>query len=209
MGSQDREGYVLYGDARSGNCWKVGLMLHRSGRRYHWEETDVLAGATRSCEFLALNPNGKVPLLRLPNGRHLAESNAILLYLAEGTPLLPKGRWARALVHQWLFWEQYSHEPYIAVARFLRHFDHGQPLDPARMAMLDQRGQHALAQMDITLGELDFFAGEFSVADIALYAYTHTAGDGGFDLAAYPAVCAWMARVKAQPGHFDLSEWSP
>ena len=202
---QNEKGFVLYGDSRSGNCWKPVLLLQLTERPWQWREIDVLDGTTRSPAFRAMNPNGKVPLLQLPDGKLLPESNAMLLYLAEDTALLPTDRWQRAQVHQWLFWEQYSHEPYIAVARFLRHFDHGMPLDPVRMAMVDQRGQQALDLMELTLSRQQFFAADrFTVADIALYAYTHVCGDGGFDLGRYPAIRDWLARVEAQPRHFDL-----
>lgn len=197
--------FVLYGDSRSGNCWKAALLLKLTGQPWSWRETDVLGGATRAPAFLAMNPNGKVPLLQLPDGRLLSESNAMLLYLGEGTRWLPDDPWQRAQVNQWLFWEQYSHEPYIAVARFLRHYEHGMTLDPARMAMLDQRGRQALAVMEQALSARPYLAtDDFTVADIALYAYTHVCGDGGFELAAYPAVQQWLKRVAAQPGHFDL-----
>jgi len=197
--------FVLYGDHRSGNCWKPALALHLTGREYEWRETSVLDRETRSPAFLAMNPNGKVPLLRLPDGRFLAESNAMLLYLAEGSSLLPEDPFRRALVHQWLFWEQYSHEPYIAVARFLLHFDHGLEVLDERLAYLHQRGCDALALMDGELGGRQFIAGDgFTVADIALYAYTHKAAEGGFDLQPYARVRRWLRDVAARPGHFDL-----
>jgi len=199
--------YELYGDHRSGNCWKAALALHLAGQPCVWRETDVVTGATHTPEFLALNPNGKVPLLRLPDGRLLAESNAMLLHLCEGTPLVPADSWQRALVYQWLFFEQYSHEPYIAVARFLLHFDHGRTVDPGHVAMLQQRGRAALAVMEQALRERSFLVGdERTVADIALYAYTHVAADGGFDLDEFPAVVEWLARMRRQPGHFDLAD---
>jgi glutathione S-transferase len=198
--------WELWGDPRSGNCWKPASLLQRTGRPWRWHTTDVVSGATREPEFLSLNPVGKVPLLRLPDGRLLSESNAMLLLLAEGTPWLPEDAYQRALVNQWLFWEQYSHEPYIAVARFLLHFEHGLPLDPARMAMLSQRGNQALSVMEQAVSGQPWFAGDtFTVADIALYAYTHVCSDGDFDLEPYPAVQAWLDRVAAQPGHFDLA----
>lgn len=200
--------YTVYGDRRSGNCYKVALLMHLLGMRHAWVETDVLRSETRTPEFLEMNPNGRVPLLRLPDGRYLAESNAMLLYLSEGSPFLPADPYQRALCFQWLFFEQYSHEPYIAVARFLLFFDHGQPVDPARIAMLHERGKQALDVMDRVLASQAYFAGcEFSIADIALFAYTHTAADGGFDLTPYRYVAAWMDRVRSRPGHFDLDGW--
>jgi glutathione S-transferase len=210
VGESDGSGHVLYGDRRSGNCYKVALALSQTGRRFEWRDVDVLSGETRSDQFLAMNPNGKVPLLVLPDGRCLAESNAMLLHLAEGTKLLPADPWQRALAYQWLFFEQYSHEPYIAVARFLCVFDHGQPVEEERLEFLRQRGHQALAVMETALQKGAWFAGpEFSVADIALYAYTHVAGDGGFDLGDYPATRSWLDRVSSRPGHFDMAELSP
>ena len=199
---------LLFGDRRSGNCWKAAMALRLAGRSYEFRETDVLAAATRTPEFLAMNPNGRVPLLRLPDGRFLAESNAMLLYLCDGSPEVPVDAWQRALVWQWLFFEQYSHEPYVAVARFLLHFDHGREVSPGHLEMLQDRGQQALGVMELQLGATPFLVGdERTVADIALYAYTHVAGDGGFDLQPYPALKEWLERMRGQPGHFDLAEW--
>ncbi|NIP18773.1 MAG: glutathione S-transferase family protein [Xanthomonadales bacterium] len=195
----------LFGDRRSGNCYKVVRILELTGRRYEWIETDVLRGETRTDRFLTANPNGKVPLLQLRDGSFLAESNAMLIHLAEGTPYLPEDGIERARVFQWLFFEQYSHEPYIAVARFLLQYDHGQEPDPGRMSMLHERGLQALGVMENVLTRQRFIAGgRFSIADIALYAYTHVAGDSGFELDPFPAVCAWLVRVADRPGHFDL-----
>ena len=199
--------YTLYGDRRSGNCYKAALILSLTGRRFDWIETDVVGGATRLPEFLALNPNGKVPLLVLPDGRRLAESNAMLLHLAEGTDYLPEDAYERARVYQWLFFEQYSHEPCIAVARFIVAFAGREREEAERLATLRTRGHAALAIMEGALGEAPYFAGErFSVADIALYAYTHVAGEGGFDLGGYPAVRGWLARVEQAPGFLKMSE---
>jgi glutathione S-transferase len=202
--------YTLWGDRRSGNCYKVAWLLRQLDKSYAWQETDVLRGATRTSGFLHMNPNGKVPLLRLPDGGMLAESNAMLLHLAEGTEYLPSDAYLRAMVYQWLFFEQYSHEPYIAVRRFLMHFDHGRPLSAERLDMLLARGHEALGVMEKALSRNAWIAGpEFSVADIALYAYTHVAGQGDFDLVAYPALQGWMARIRTRPGHFDLEEFRP
>src|SRR5690606_23126269 len=164
----------------SGNCHKVRLMLELLGKEYRWREVDSINGGTRTPEFLAMNPNGKVPLLEFAPGRYLPESNAILCYLAEGTPFWPADRLARAHALQWMFFEQYSHEPYIAVARMISRF---LPADHPRRAELPgllERGNRALAIMEQQLSGSAYFAGErCSVADIALYAYTHCAGDGG------------------------------
>lgn len=201
--------YTVYGSCLSGNCYKVALILRLTGKQYDWVETDVLKGATRTAEFLAMNPVGKVPVLRFPDGRILTESNAMLIYLAENSRYLPADSYQRALVNQWLFYEQYSHEPYVAVARFLMKFEHGQDLDPARMAMLHERGCKAFEVMDAHLEKQPFFAGaDFTIADMALYAYSHVGGDGGFDTSRWPAVAAWLKRVSSQEGVFDLCDLS-
>jgi glutathione S-transferase len=167
-------------------------------------------GSTNSPEFLAKNPNGKVPLLELEDGRLLAESNAILLYLAEGTRFLPEDRYERALVYQWMFFEQYSHEPQIAVRRSLiKHKERAAQATPERLAALLGGGNRALGVMEIALRDKAFIAGDsISVADIALYAYTHDADAAGFDLSAYPNISDWLDRVSADPGHVPL-EWVP
>ena len=195
----------LYDYYDSGNGYKVRLLLAQLGIRYDYAETDIMKGETRTPEFLALNPNGRVPVLQLEDGAALAESNAILFYLAEGTPYLPADKLERARVLQWLFFEQYSHEPNVAVARFLLR--HTEPGDPRR-SMLGQRqkaGQAALGVMERHLTEEPFFVGgRYSIADIALYAYTHVADQGGFELSSYPCLRAWLARVEAQPGYVRM-----
>ncbi len=191
---------TVYGMKASGNCYKVQLLLELLGRPYRWVEVDSAAGETRTPEFLAKNPNGRVPLLELEDGRRLPESNAILCYLAEGSPFLPADAFARAQALQWLFFEQYSHEPYIAVARFICGWlpeDHPRR---AELPRLRERGHQALAVMEQHLAANEHFVGgRCTVADLALYAYTHKAADGGFDLGPYPALRAWLARVAAQP----------
>ncbi len=195
----------LYDYHDSGNGYKVRLLLAQLGLPYEYVEKDIMKGETRTPEFLALNPNGRIPVLQLEDGTALAESNAILFYLAEGTPYLPADRLDRARVLQWLFFEQYSHEPYVAVARFLLR--HTPPDDPRR-DMLEQRqkgGYAALGVMEGHLAERPFFvANRYSIADIALYAYTHVADQGGFELGSYPALRAWLARVEAQPGYVRM-----
>jgi glutathione S-transferase len=197
--------FTVYGMADSGNCYKVKLALEQLQLRYRWVEVSTSKGETRSADFLARNPNGQVPTLELEDGGFLPESGAILHYLAEGTPLLPADRLGRARVLQWMFFEQYSHEPCIAVARAILRY---QPPDSPRRAelpRLQERGRKALAVMQQHLAQEPFFAaGRYTVADIALYAYTHCAADGGFDLEAYPAVRAWLERVRAQPRHVPL-----
>jgi glutathione S-transferase len=197
--------FTVYGMADSGNCYKVKLALEQLQLPYRWVEVDSTRGETRSKQFLAMNPNGKVPTLGLEDGGYLPESNAILNYLAEGSRLLPADRLGRARVLQWMFFEQYSHEPYVAVARAILRY---QPPDSPRRAelpRLQERGNQALAVMDQHLSSEPFFAGrQYSVADIALFAYTHCAADGGFDLARYPGVRAWLERVQAQPRFVPL-----
>ena len=195
----------LYDYLASGNAYKVRLLLHQLGIPFERVETDIVRGETRTPEFLARNPNGRIPTLELEDGTHLAESNAILFYLAEGTPFLPADRLERALVLQWMCFEQYSHEPNIATVRFWLHTG----LDDERRAMLPMKrrlGHDALAVMDGHLRARSFFVGErYSIADIALFAYTHVAGEGGFDLEPYAAVRAWLDRVRAQPGHVPIT----
>jgi glutathione S-transferase len=197
---------TVHGMRVSGNCYKVQLLLELLGKPYRWVEVDSAGGATRRPEFLALNPNGKVPLVVFDDGRRLAESNAILFHLAEGSPLLAADAWQRALTLQWLFFEQYSHEPCIAVARFIRGWT--PPDSPRRveLPLLRERGRKALQVMQGHLADSPWFSGEdFGIADIALYAYTHNAGDGGYDLAGYPAIVDWLLRIEAQPGFVPMA----
>ncbi|NGY06608.1 glutathione S-transferase family protein [Solimonas terrae] len=192
---------TLYGMSGSGNCYKPALLMQQLGLPFRWQEVDVVGGATREAAFLALNPNGKVPLLAFDDGRTLAESNAMLCYLADDTPLFPADRWQRAQILQWLFFEQYSHEPYIATVRYwVRYLGKGEAwADKIRDAMV--RGHAAFAVMESQLRKTPFLAGTaYSIADIALYAYTHCAGDGGYRLDDYPQIEAWLRRVERQPG---------
>ena len=192
---------TVHGMSASGNCHKVRMVLEHLHRPYTWNEVDLRTGATRTPEFLARNPTGQVPVLEYADGRCLAESNAILIHLAENTSLWPKDRWQRAQVLQWLFFEQYSHEPYIAVARYICRFLPADHERRAELPRLQARGQQALQIMEDHLGGRPFLVGEYlSVADIALYAYTSRADEGGFKLDAYPALCAWLARVSQQRG---------
>ena len=200
----------LYDNLSSGNGFKCRLLLAQLGIAYERVELDIYAGASRTPEFLAKNPNGRIPTLQLDDGTHLAESDAIIWYLAEGTELAPQSRLARAQTLQWMFFEQYSHEPYIAVARFWRHFftklTPQQELElPGRM----QKGYAALGVMEQHLAHHPFFVdGRFGLADIALYGYTHVAGEGGFNLDNFPHVNAWLARVAAQPSHVTIDHKS-
>lgn len=194
---------VVYGTSASGNCHKVRMVLDITGTPYAWREVDILQAGTRSPEFLRLNPNGKVPVVVLDDGTAIAESNAILWYFGEGTRLLPDDRLGRAQMLQWMFFEQYTHEPAIAVARFIRVFL--QKDDDPRLPELLARGHRALGVMEQHLATRDYFVGgRLSLADLALFAYTHRAGDGGFDLAAFPAVRAWLARCRVQPGVSEM-----
>jgi glutathione S-transferase len=198
----------LYDYLPSGNGYKVRLLLTQLGIPFERVELDILKGQTRSTEFLRKFPNGRIPAIELDDGRLLFESNAIILYLAEDTPLLPADRFQRAQVFQWLFFEQYSHEPYIASTRFLVMYP---DVPDARRAILETlmrpRGYDALGVMERQLKSREWFVGDrYSVADIALYAYTHVADEGGFDLAGYPAVGAWLARVKSQPRHIPITQ---
>ena len=195
----------LYDNTSSGNCYKVRLLLNHLGRAYERIELDIDQGETRTPEYLAINPNGRVPALVLDSGEVLCESNAILYYLADGTPFFSGEKLDRARMVQWMFFEQYSHEPYVAVSRFiLQHL----PPDHERHATLPDlraRGFAALDVMEQHLAEHAYFAGDgYSVADIALYAYTHVADEGGFDLSGYPAINAWLGRCREQPGHVPI-----
>jgi glutathione S-transferase len=195
----------LYDYLPSGNGYKVRLLLTQLGVQFERIELDIVKGETRTPAFLAKNPNGRIPVLELDDGTCLAESNAIMFYLAEGTSLLPKDRLARAQVLQWLFFEQYSHEPNIATVRFWLHTemtDERRTLLPSKRA----QGYAALQVMEQHLRTRTFFVGErYTIADIALYAYTNVADEGGFDLTPYPAINAWLARVRAQPRHIPIT----
>jgi glutathione S-transferase len=196
---------TLYDYLPSGNGYKVRLLLSQLGKPFKLVERDIQQGETRTLEFLAMNPNGRIPVLRLEDGRYLSESDAILFYLAEGTPFLPQDRFDRADVLRWMFFEQYSHEPYVAVARAWVHVFGITPERAARLQEKMDGGYAALGVMENHLGPRGWFVGDrYTIADIALYAYTHVAPQGGFDLAPYPAIRAWLARVAAQPGHVPM-----
>jgi glutathione S-transferase len=200
---------TIYGYSPSGNCHKLRMLLGHLGRDYRWVETDSAHGATRTSEYLAKNPNGKVPMIVLDDGRVMVESNAILYWLAEGTPYFAGDTWQRAQTLAWMFFEQYSHEPFVAVARFICGWT---PLDSPRRAdlpKLRERGHQALAVMEKHLGANAWFSSiGYGIADIALFAYTHCAADGGFDLPRYPAIQSWLARVQAQPGFVPMPAYA-
>jgi glutathione S-transferase len=196
----------LYDYLPSGNGYKIRLLLHQLAIPYELVEMDITRGETRTPAFLERNPNGRIPLLELDDGRFLAESGAILFYFAEGTRFLPADRWERAQVLQWMFFEQYSHEPYIAVARAWLHLF---GMDEERKRQLPQKqklGYDALGVMERHLAGLEYFVGGApSIADIALYAYTHVADEGGFDLARFPAVLRWLERIRSLPGYVPIT----
>jgi glutathione S-transferase len=189
----------VYGDSTSGNCLKVKWVLDRLGRPYRWIELDVMSGRTRSPQLLALNPAGQVPFAVFDDGRVLAQSNALIFHIAEGSELIPDDPYERGRMLEWMFWEQYSHEPYVAVRRFqlvyLRR-------DPAQVdPKLFERGSAALARMELALAGADYLVGgRLTLADIALVAYTRVADTAGFDLGLYPAVGRWVARVEQDLG---------
>jgi glutathione S-transferase len=198
--------YHVYGDIQSGNCYKVKLLLQHLGLPHTWQHIDITKGESRTPEFLARNPNGRVPVLRLPDGRFLAESNAILTYLADGSAYLPTDRYEHAKVYEWLFFEQYSHEPYIATARYIAKYL-GLPAERKAEYEGKQKGGHAaLGVMELTLSRQGYLVGDgMTIADIALYGYTHVAGEGGFALDAYPGVRAWLARIARHPKHVTMA----
>lgn len=201
---------TVYGSSPSGNCHKVRLLLGQLGVGHRWIETDSSAGATRTPEYLAKNPNGKVPMIELDDGRVLVESNAILCWLADGTPYLPDDAWQRAQALSWMFFEEYSHEPCVAVARFICGWT---PADSPRrrdLPRLRERSHDALAVMERHLASHPWFTGErYGVADIALFAYTHVAPQGGVALDAYPRLRGWIGRVQATAGFVPMAAPDP
>lgn len=209
--------YQLYEMADSGNCYKVRLILNQLRITYERKPTNILNGESRTPEYLEMNPNGRTPMLILPDGTPLAESNAILFYLAElsasdqqkkcSVNFLPKDLLARAQTMQWLFFEQYSHEPFIATNRFFLHILKEPDQFEAQIATNQPKGYAALDVMEKHLDQAPFFSGgAYGIADIALYAYTHVAHQGGYDLTAYPNINMWIAGVRSQPRHIGIGE---
>ena len=201
--------YTLHEDPRSGNCYKIKLTAALVGVPLALRQYDIMAGETRTAEFLEqVNPNGRIPVLQVDD-RFLPESNAACWYLAEGSALVPETRFERADMLRWMFFEQYSHEPNIATLRFWLHFVGEDKLTEQQDAQIMAKriaGCEALALMDAHLATRDWFVGEsVTLADIALYAYTHVAGDGGFKLDEYPAIRAWLARVEGLPGYIAMA----
>ena len=195
----------LYNSAVSGNCYKVRLLLSQLGLPYETVEMSVVDRSNRPDVLGELNPGLRVPTVVLDDGRPLGESNAILWYFGDGTKYVPEDRYERAQVLQWQFFEQYSHEPFVAVARFLKRYS-GQPeqFDRQRERLL-AGGYAALDAMESHLASREYLVGErYTLADISLYAYTHVADEGDFDLGEYPAIGAWLDRVAAQPGHVPI-----
>ena len=198
---------TLYDQLESGNGYKVRLLMAQRGLAFTRIEMDIVGGATRTPEYLAINANAKIPLLDLGDGRRLAESNAIMLYLAEGTAFLPADAFQRAKVTEWLFFEQYSHEPYIAVRRNVLHHTPEAERDAGRMAALEEGGYKALTVMEKRLSAHAYLVNDaYTIADIALYAYSHVAGEGGFDLGRFPGITAWIERVRGQPNHIPITQ---
>jgi glutathione S-transferase len=198
---------TLFDSAISGNAYKVRLILSHLGIPVRRIEFNVDDGSTRTAEFLRRNPNGRVPTVQLADGSYLWESDAILYYFAEGTPYWPSDKRLRAQALQWMFFEQYSHEPYIAVVRhWVAHLGKTPENEP-QLAMRIERGYQALGVMESHLKDHDFFAGPtYTIADMALYAYTHVAPEGGFDLGRYPGIQRWLGRIAAQPGHIRITD---
>lgn len=196
----------IYGDIQSGNCYKVKLLTALLAIKHDWVEIDILKKETHTNAFLSKNPNGKIPLLELDNGNCLYESNAILNYLATGTELLPQDTFQYAKVQQWQFFEQYSHEPYIAVARFIAKYL-GLPKEREQEYQSKQQGGHkALAVMEQQLQQTPFLVGDkLTTADISLYGYTHVADEGGFNLQNYPAILRWLNRIQSQPNYLAMN----
>lgn len=195
----------IYGDIQSGNCYKVKLLCALLDIEHEWVHIDILAGGSRTSEFLAKNPNGKIPLLELADGRCLSESNAILNFLAADSDLLPEDKFQLAKVQQWQFFEQYSHEPFIAVARFIAKYL-GMPESRRAEYESKQAGGHrALSVMEAQLIKTPYLVGDkLTTADIALYGYTHVAHEGGFDLSKYPAIQSWLSRVASNPKYIAM-----
>jgi glutathione S-transferase len=200
--------YRLYDYLPSGNGYKVRLVLKHLGLPYELIEKDILQGATRTPEFLAMNSNGRIPLLEIPDKGHVAESHAIIAYLAEGSELIPADRFERALLWQWLCFEQYNLEPNVATVRFWLHILHKTAAELGDK-LVDKRklGYAALDVLEHGLEGKQFLVGNrYSLADISLYAYTHVAGEGGFDLGKYPNIRTWCERISAQKNWAAITE---
>lgn len=205
MNNKGKASMIIYGDVGSGNCYKIKLLLSLLNIKHRWVHIDILKKDTQTADFLLLNPNGKIPVLVLDDGRVLSESNAILGYLAEGTEFIATDSYTKAKMYQWMFFEQYSHEPFIAVARFINKYLGLPPERIEEYHNLQPKGHKALSIMDKALVEHDYFIGnQLTIADIALYAYTHVAEEGGFDLELYPNIQAWCQRIRKYSGYVGM-----
>ncbi len=199
--------YRVYGDIQSGNCYKIKLLMSLLGIEHEWLHVDILAGETHTDEFKKLNPNTRIPVLVLPDDTTLCESNAILNFLAQGSTYLPSDRYQRAQVLQWQFFEQYSHEPFIATARYINKYLELPEERRAEYESKQEGGHKALTIMEQQLKNSDFLVGDaMTIADISLYAYTHVAHDGGFDLSAYAALGNWLERIEQQENYFGMND---
>lgn len=198
--------YKVYGDIRSGNCYKIKLLMQFLNIAHEWVHVDILAGQTHTPEFEAMNRNAKIPVLQISDLEYLTESNAILNFLAEGSAFLPDSGLNRAKVLQWQFFEQYSHEPYIAVARYINKYL-GLPAERKEEYASKQEGGHkALSVMEHQLSQSRFLVGNtLTIADISLYAYTHVAHEGGFDLSQYPNIRSWIDAIEQAPRYVAMS----
>ena len=198
--------YQLYGDMLSGNCYKIKLIFQFLVIEHEWIHIDILTGETHTEEFVSMNQNAKIPLLKISKNEYLSESNAILNYLAEGSSFLPESSLDRAKVLQWQFFEQYSHEPYIAVARYINKY---LGLPSERLAEYNSKqegGYKALSVMERQLSITPFLVGQNpTIADLSLYAYTHVANEGGFDLNKYQGIKKWMAKIESMPNYVAMS----
>ncbi|MEE1676008.1 glutathione S-transferase family protein [Agarivorans aestuarii] len=198
---------ILHDYLPSGNGYKIRLLLSLLGKSYQLKHYDIVKGESRSAEFLSINPNGKIPVLELDDGRYLAESNAALFYLAQNSAFWPEDSWQQAQVIKWLSFEQYSHEPNIASPRFWLSHAGMTPARQAQLADKQQQGYAALAVMEQHLKQQDYFvANRLTIADIALYAYTHVAEEGGFDLQQFPAVLSWLGRIAKQSNYVSIDD---
>lgn len=199
--------FKVYGDVNSGNCYKVKLLLTQLQQPWQWININIIEQQTRTPEFLQKNPNGRIPVLEWEEGQFLWESNAIMYFLSENSEFFPNDRLKRAQVFQWLFFEQYSHEPYIATSRYLIRYLNGAEKYRGILAEKRPLGYAALDVMEQHLTRHRFFVGDnYSIADIGLYAYTHVAEEGGFDLCGYPAILAWFGRIESQPNYIKIGE---
>lgn len=195
----------IFGDIQSGNCYKVKLLASLLNFKHEWIHVDILSGDAESKEFLSKNPNGKIPVLELDDGRYISESNAILHYLASNSKYIPKDNYEKAKVLQWQFFEQYSHEPYIAVARFISKYLGLPPERKDEFESKQEGGKKALNVMEAQLEKTTYLVGDsLTIADISLYGYTHVAEEGGFELSSYPAIQSWLKKISSHPKYIGM-----